>query len=190
MNLKGFAMAAVALLTAEEYAVLPEEQTLNTELERGVIVPVNWTRFRQGEICSNVASALGDYVRPRKLGRITSNDSGVVTERDPDTVRGPDVAYFSYARLPREVEVELYPEVMPDLAVEVRSPDDRWSKFHKKVGEYLSAGTSVVLVLDYEARAVNLFYSDKPTGTLTEADELTLPEVLADFRVPVSQLFE
>ena len=35
------------------------------------------------------------------LGRVVTNDSGIVTQRDPDTVRGADVAYYSYARLPK-----------------------------------------------------------------------------------------
>jgi len=183
-------MATVALLTAEEYAELPEELTLHTELVRGVIVPVSPPRFRHGEVCSNVAGALRDYVRPRKLGRVITNDSGVVTERDPDTVRGPDVAYFSFARLPRELEIKLYPPISPDIAVEVRSPGDSWSFLHRKAAEYLAAGTTVVAVVDDRAKTVSLFYEDKPVVTLSESDELTLPEVLGDFRVPVSQLLE
>ena len=33
---------------------------------------------------------------------VTVNDSGVVTERDPDTLRGADVAFYCFARVPRE----------------------------------------------------------------------------------------
>ena len=44
--------------------------------------------------------SLGNFVEEHDLGRVMSNDSGVITERDPDTVRGADVAYYSYARLP------------------------------------------------------------------------------------------
>ena len=30
------------------------------------------------------------------LGHVLSNDSGVITERDPDTVRGADISFYSY----------------------------------------------------------------------------------------------
>src|SRR5687768_17496546 len=180
---------ALTLLTAEEFARLPEDGQ-RLELVRGVVVPMNMPRFRHGEVCSNIDFILNSYIRPRHLGRTTTNDSGVVVERDPDTVRGPDVAYFSYARLPKEIQVELYPPVAPDLAVEVKSPDDRWPEIHRKVGEYLTAGVTVVCVVDYEERTVSLFYADKPAKTLPESDDLTLPEVLGDFRVPIRELFE
>ncbi len=180
----------IKLLTAEEYARLPEEQDRPSELVRGVIVRMNPPRFRHGELSSNFAGLLRDYVRPRKLGRVVTNDSGVITERDPDTVRGPDVAYFSYARLSREVEVELYPPVLPELAVEVRSPSDRWAEVHRKVAEYLAAGVLVVCVVDDDSRTISLFYGDKPLATLHTGDQLTLPEIFSGFSVAVADVFE
>jgi hypothetical protein len=35
-----------------------------------------------------------------RLGHVLSNDSGVVTERDPDTVRDADVCYYPYTKVP------------------------------------------------------------------------------------------
>jgi Uma2 family endonuclease len=183
-------MTTVGLLTAEEFARLPEERDRHSELVRGVIVRVTPPRFRHGYVASNFGFALQQFTRPRELGWVVCNDSGVITERDPDTVRGPDIAYFSYQRLPRDAEVDLYPPVLPDLAVEIKSPRDRWADIHAKVAEYLAAGVTVVCVVDYELRTVSLFYVDKPSITLNENDNLTLPEVLPGFCIPVRQLFE
>jgi Uma2 family endonuclease len=61
---------------------------------------------------------------------------------------------------------------------------------HRKAAEYLSAGVTVVMVADYEAETVTLFYADKAVRTLNGEEELTLPEVLAGFRVPLEQLWE
>ncbi len=87
------------LLTAEEYLLLPDTGR-PTELVRGRIVSTDWPTPWHGYVCCNVAGVLGDFVEEVKGGRLT-NGSGVVTERDPDTVRGADVAFYSYERVPR-----------------------------------------------------------------------------------------
>ena len=67
---------------------------------------------------------LNGFIMPRSLGRLAGSDSGVLLERDPDTVREPDITFISAERLPLDVEVSVYYEVVPDLIVEVVSPSD------------------------------------------------------------------
>ena len=59
-----------------------------------------------------------------------------------------------------------------------------------KIGEYLEANVTVVCVLDPETETVEVFRANRPSQTLTRDDELTLPDVLGDFRVPVRLFFE
>jgi hypothetical protein len=59
-----------------------------------------------------------------------------------------------------------------------------------KVAEYLEAGVLVVVVLDPEPRMAHLYYADRPVRTLGPDEELTLPEILGDFRVAVRRFFE
>ena len=59
-----------------------------------------------------------------RLGRLVASDSGVWLERDPDTVREPDIAFFSAEKVPPGVRVTGYSETVPDLMVEVHSPSD------------------------------------------------------------------
>ena len=53
---------------------------------------------RHGQICNEVGRLLGNYVKAKGLGKVTSNDSGIITERDPDTMRGADVAFYRNKR--------------------------------------------------------------------------------------------
>lgn len=53
------------------------------------------------------------------MGRVADTDSGVRLSRNPDTVREPDVAYFSAQTLPLEARPLGYYEVIPDLVTEV-----------------------------------------------------------------------
>ena len=93
-------MATVeALLTIEDYAHLPDNGQ-PTELVRGRIVTMDPPVPRHGQICNKVGRILGDFAE-KDLGHVLNNDSGVVTEHDPDTVRGADIAFYSYPKVPK-----------------------------------------------------------------------------------------
>jgi Uma2 family endonuclease len=180
---------AEALLTAEEYRLLPDDGA-PTELVCGRIVPMNMPGFRHGQVCAQVVYLLRRFLEENDLGHVSSNDSGIVTARNPDTVRGMDVAFYSYARLPRDQHPEGYPPVPPDLVFGIRSPSDRWAEILVKVAEYLQAGVGTVCVLDPRAETAHLHFAEQAPRLLTAEQDFTLPEVLGDFRVLVRRFFE
>ena len=94
------ATSSTRLVTAEEYLRQPDNG-VPSELVRGRIVKMNRPFTAHGYFCSVVDRLVGNHVADNDLGRVVCNDAGVVTERDPDTVRGPDVAFYSYDRAPR-----------------------------------------------------------------------------------------
>jgi Uma2 family endonuclease len=81
-------------------------------------------------------------------------------------------------------------DVTPELAIEVRSPDDRWADIWEKVGEFLNAGVQAVCVLDDATRTARIYTASEPERVLQADEELTLPEILGDFRIRVGNLFE
>ncbi len=180
--------APPALLTAAQFAALPDDGRI-TELVKGVVIALPRHNFQHGKTCNKIAWHVSNHVFAGDLGHIITNDAGVITERDPDSVRGPDVAYFSYETLARDAAPDPYPEVAPDLVFEVRSPGDRTGAVMAKVAEYLDSGVTVVCVVDPERRRVSVHTQDDIGRTLGADDELTLPEVFPDFRVAVSALF-
>jgi Uma2 family endonuclease len=184
-------MATVAekLLTAEEYGELPDNGQ-PTELVRGRIVPLNMPAPRHGEICVVTIYLLKRFLEDHPLGRVVSNDSGVITERDPDTVRGGDVAFYSYQRVPPGPLPRGYLPVVPELVFEVRSPTDRWGAILAKVAEYLEAGVGLVCVLDEATSSAHVYRSDEPVQVFAAEQELLLPEVLPGFRAVVGRFFE
>lgn len=177
------------LLTAEEYLRLPDDGC-PTELVRGRIVPMNVPNFRHGKLCARLAMLLAYYSEERQLGHVLCNDAGVVTEREPDTVRGPDVSFYSYARVPKGADPAGYPDVVPEVAIEVRSPTDRWAKVLEKVSEYLKAGIELIYVVDAQSQSVFVYSPDRPNAILGGDDELTFPPPLDGLRIPVRRLLE
>jgi Uma2 family endonuclease len=177
------------LLTAEEFAALPNEGEA-FELVLGEVVVVNRPFTSHGYFMAEIAGLLREFVKSSQLGRVVSGDAGVVTHRNPDSVRGPDVAYYSYARIPASTLPAGYWPASPELVVEIRSPGDRWKDTLQKVAEYLQADVLTVLVVDPELRHVNVYSADREQMTLTDQDQLLLPDVLPGFEVPVKKLFE
>ena len=77
------------LMTAEEFmaADLGEGRY---ELVRGEVIEVPPPMPEHGRVCMNISFILESYGRRTVIGYALSNVAGVLTERDPDTVRGPD----------------------------------------------------------------------------------------------------
>jgi Uma2 family endonuclease len=70
-------MATVeALMTAEEFERRPEPG-YPEELVQGTIVRMPPPDRRHGYVCLNAAWSLREWDKPRDLGRVMSNDSGV-----------------------------------------------------------------------------------------------------------------
>jgi Uma2 family endonuclease len=179
---------ATQLLTAEEYALLPDAG-VPTELVRGQVVTMNPPRLRHGLVCGNAYAVFRTYARQHGCGRVLSNDSGVITERDPDTVRGADVAYYSFARLPKG-QLPGYSPAPPEVVVEVLSPDDRPGRVAAKVQEYLNVGVTVVIVLDPEDELAFVYRPNQQPLELTASETLRLTELTPEFTANIAAFFE
>lgn len=176
------------LLTAEEYGNLNDDGRL-TELVQGRIVELNQPLTSHGYLLINTGHLLTQFVKEHGVGRVVGGDAGFVTQRDPDTVRGPDLAFYSYQRIPAGPLPKGYWPASPELVIEIRSETDRWKDILQKVAEYLSANVLTVAVIDPGRQQVHL-YSDRETAVLNASDLLTFPDILPGFKVAVGSLFE
>jgi Uma2 family endonuclease len=185
-------MATVAqtkLLTAEEFMAANLGERL-FELVRGEIVEVPLPMPEYGVVCANVSGTLWDFGRRSGYGYALSNDSAVVTERNPDTVREPDISFYSHARWPRINVGRSLPPVPPDLAVEVVSPGNRAGEISTKIAEYQAIGILLIWVVYPASRSVVVDRSDGEHAIVLREDGVieNLPE-LPGFRCPVSDSF-
>ena len=123
-------------------------------------------------------------------GTVIGNDVGIITQHDPDTVRGADIAVFLHPSWQGKPAPEGYIDEPADLIVEVRSPSQNWSMVLKKVGEYLAMGTRLVWVIDPQRQRVTVFSPDQEPITYAAENELDGGEVLPGFRCRVAEFFE
>jgi Uma2 family endonuclease len=179
------------LLTADEFCEFvhrPENDGRHFELERGVIIEMPPPMMPHGVVCGNAGWILNNFVRQRKRGFVCTNDTGVVIETDPDTVRGIDVSLYdeslAYSELPRKYSTRL-----PLLAVEVLSPDYRPGKTTRRVTEFLRRGIRLVWIVDPEARDVTVHRPGREPCVVGGDEDLTGDDVLPDFKCRASDLF-
>jgi Uma2 family endonuclease len=133
-------------MTADEFYDFvhrPENADKWFELVRGEVIELPPPQKPHGRICVRVAYFLELFLVQRGFGYATCNDAGVVLQRDPDIVRGPDVAVYEDARSWEELHPK-YGEVPSRLAVEVISPNDKPGKLMEKIADYLAAGVDLV----------------------------------------------
>ena len=176
------------LLTAQEFFELGDSLG-RAELIRGKVVPMNPPGWWHGNIGSRICHYLEAYLEDNDIGRSATLDSGVVTEHDPDTVRGADVSYYSYARLPADDAPADYPVEAPEIIWEVVSPSDRWKNVEEKVQEYLQAGVLLVCVVDSIRECTVTYYPDRPEQRLVRGEVWTASEILPGFEMPLDKLF-
>jgi Uma2 family endonuclease len=183
--------AAAQRLTASEFFDFvhrPENAGRWFELEQGKVVEMPPPGLRHGVVCGNLAMILNLYVRQRRQGYVVSNDAGVILQRGPDTVRGPDIAYFEVSQRLGELNPK-FAEEIPTLVVEVWSPSDRPGKMKRRIKGYLHAGIKMVWLIDPEERDVTVSRPGQEDEVLDQTQELTGDDVLPGFRCAVADLF-
>jgi len=173
-------------MTAEELLRLnlPDKRT---ELVRGVLVVREPAGYQHGDVAMRLAAAIFTHVQARGLGRVFAAETGFTLARKPDTVRAPDVAFISTARLP-DPPPRGFAELAPDLAVEVLSPDDRPGEVLAKVADWLNAGARLVWVVDPVRVLARVYRADGSESILDDADALRGEDVLPGFEYPLSAI--
>jgi Uma2 family endonuclease len=139
-----------------------------------------------GVTCAKVVRKLGAFVDAGPSGTLACNDAGIITERGPDSVRGPDISYWSKTRL-REVPVG-YIDVAPDMLVEVLSPGNSSRQIRKKLTEYFAKGVRLIWVIAPEDRTLTIYRTADEGRVLHESATVSGEDVLPGFTCRVSDL--
>jgi len=179
-------MPSESLVIADEllHVNIPGKQV---ELVRGVLVVREPPGFQHGAIMLRLGAMLLQHVDTHDLGFVVVGDPGFKLATDPDTVRGPDIAFIRRERVPHPVPVG-FAAFPPDLVIEIGSPNDRPGDILGKVGDWLSAGTRLVWVIDPEHRLARIYRQDGTETTLGETEPLAGEDVLPGFSCPLASI--
>ena len=184
-------MATVeTLLTAEEFGELPDNgQRYRTGSREGRALEHALSPARR-DLCQHRFA----FSEPIWIAMIAVESFATTPASSPSAIPIAFAAWMwastATQRVPKGPLPRRYLDVSPEVVFEVRSPGDRWSEIHVKIGEYLNANVKVVIVLDQQTETAHIYRPDDPPQILNRDDELTLPDILGDFRVVVRRFFE
>lgn len=177
-------MASITRLTIDDFEKLPDELARNHELVDGELVDVSGNTLKHNVIRALLFAELWQLVRARRLGT-------VLAEQEYDfngNAHGPDVSFFGPDKQPLEDPDRRVQRFVPDLAIEIASPNDTFQMLLRKRDRYRRCGTTEVWIVSPESHEVYVF-SEHGDRILNQTAELTSP-LLPGFRLSVKALFE
>ena len=174
--------------TPEDLLTMPDGG-VSYELVEGRLV-----ELKMGSLSSWIAGTIylriANYCEAHDLGWVWPPDHGFQCfPNEPGRVRKPDVSFVRKGRLAEDRPPVGWLKIVPDLVVEVNSPNDLASEIDRKVEDYRTAGVPLVWVVSPEARTVQVYRPDGSSARLRADDELSGEDVLPGFRFAVSDLF-
>lgn len=169
----------------------PDNENVHFELIDGELFTMVPSGRRHGLLATEIAFYLRLFLGKHNIGEVTT-ESGYYSEHDRHTLLGPDVAFIRYDRLPQP-PTDNYVPVMPDLAVEIRSPFDTLAKVRRKAAIYLRRGTTIVWIVLPKQEGVEVWRQDESGQLRSEflgvGDKLSVEETLPGFELEINLLF-
>ena len=141
-------------------------------------------------IALRIRDLLSDHARAHGLG-IAVHEWVFLLDAGRPLTRRPDAAFVSFERWPADREIPEVGEweVVPDLAIEILSPNHQSRNLRIKLREYFRYGVRQVWVVHPETREVAVYHSPKKVEYFDEDDTLDGGEILPGLQLPVATLF-
>ncbi|MFN6567821.1 Uma2 family endonuclease [Dendronalium sp. ChiSLP03b] len=173
-------------LTLEEFLALPEGDVYY-ELVDGQATPKVSPKFFH----STLQAALLILIRAwcKGKGRVLAEWAILLKRQGKDWVPLPDLTYISYERLPSSWKRNEACPAIPELVIEIISPDQTMKQLEDKVKDYLAAGVLRVWVIDPEAINIRVFLSDGSCQVYTDNTPI-VDELLQSLELTTRQIFE
>ena len=168
------------------------------ELVDGSIVVMDPSDYESDEISIEFARVMANWVRPRKLGRVTGSAAGFILpnrekedtsngEVQPRNLRAPDVSFVRADRL--KITKRDFVALVPDLMVEVKSKTDRIKPLVEKIELFLELGAVVGILIDPDKHTLTVYRPNQSPVVLWDGDTLTVPELLPGWELAISELW-
>jgi Uma2 family endonuclease len=173
--------------TPEDLLAMPDG--ISYELVGGQLVERSMG-MESSWVATRLVSRLERFCEEHGLGWVFQADNGYQCfPHEPGLVRRPDVSFVRYGRFPGGVLPKGWARIVPDLVVEVVSPNDSAYALEDKLEDYEKVRVPLVWVIYPNSRTVWVRRGDGSIGHLHENDDLSGEAVVPGFRCSVQELF-
>ena len=175
-------------LTDEQFMSLPEDSNCYEYVDGELVIVAN-SGLEHGYLAVTLSCFLTIFVRNHKLG--VTCDSSTAFKMKTGNKRSPDLAFIAKERLQGLKRLPKgFFEGAPDLAVEIISPNNTFEEIHNKLVDYFENGTRLVWVILPDEECVLVYRKPKPSKLLQLEDGLDGEDVIPNFNLPLSELFQ
>jgi Uma2 family endonuclease len=174
-------------ITWQAFEQFPDGDGWHREVVEGELIVLPPPKSKH----SDVAFAMAEALLPLKQQGIVKifMEAGYKLSDDPPTWIQPDVSALRIERF-RATAGNDHFIGSPELAVEVVSPSETARDLNRKIDALLTGGCLAVWVIYPEEREVRVFVPGGTSYIRRVNEVLTIPELLPDWELPVSKLFE
>ncbi|MBW4543473.1 MAG: Uma2 family endonuclease [Symplocastrum torsivum CPER-KK1] len=173
-------------LTLEEFLALPEGD-VNYEFVDGQAVPKVSPKYFHSTL--QLAFLLLIRAWCKGKGRVVPEWAILLKRQGKDWAPVPDLTYISYERLPKSWKQNEACPALPELVIEIISPDQTMKEFEDKANDYFAAGVSRVWVVDPEAISIKVFFPDVVNQVYTDNMPI-VDTLLPGLELTTRQVFE
>lgn len=193
VELGGIAACRVRLDPAPGQATLADLLAVNESSERGLFELIDGSlvekamSFEASVVALAIARILGMFVSKHRLGLVSGADGFF---RLLSSTRGPDVAFLARERLPGGTfPTQPYPQLAPNLVVEVLSPGNTKAEMARKRLEYFHSGVQIVWIVDCTNRSVAIYTSTSNVKVVSEEESINGGDAIPGFTSTVADFF-
>ena len=173
-------------LTLEEFLALPEGD-VNYEFVDGQAVPKVSPKYFHSTLQLTLGLLISAWCKGK--GRVVPEWAIFLKRQGKDWAPVPDLTYISYERLPKSWKRNEACLALPELVIEIISPDQTMKEFEDKAKDYFAAGVSRVWVVDPEAISIRVFFPDGSSEVYTDAMPI-VDRLLPGLELTTKQVFE
>jgi Uma2 family endonuclease len=173
------------LLTLEEFLQLPDVDE-SYELVEGSAIKKVSSKFFRSSLKTAIWVVLSQWCN--SCGQVAIEWSVFLKRRGKDWVPVPDLLYVSHERLPADWCEDAPCPVLPELVIEIVSPDQTFNQLAQKAMDYLSAGVDRVWVIYPPMRSLTVFFADRPPETY-RGDRLLTDDLFPTLAMTSEQFF-
>jgi Uma2 family endonuclease len=178
--------AAKTVLTAQEFDNYPFEEDKRYELDEGELIEMTRPTYKHNRVLKNLIFALEIFCRKTRIGEVLISEN--LYALSSNTRRAPDAAIILGDRHEELKNAKVIP-IIPEIVVEVLSPNETPRTIHRKLKQYFQAGVKEVWLIDPDVQEIEIWKGPSlPDPVLAGTDVLT-SALLPSFAVPLDELF-
>jgi Uma2 family endonuclease len=178
---------APGMATMEDVTRLRNTERRLYELVDGTLVEKSMG-WQESLLAGVLLHWLHSYLDAHRIGVATGADG--MTRLFGDTVRGPDVAFVAWDRMPNgQIPTDPIPDMVPNFVIEVLSPNNTFAEMSRKRREYFHAGVELLWMVDHRVRTITVFRTALDATVNSDDKIIDGGNVLPGWQVNIAELF-